>query len=97
MISKQIGGKKGKDDMNYYRKLSKNKGLEIELLFIKDFWWWFKFLIEWNRKTDHAGFLISIVLLWFDFSFKIYDNRHWNYKADRYYEPGEETKELEFD
>jgi hypothetical protein len=78
--------------MNFYKKLTEHKGIEIELLFNKDFWYWFRFNINWSRKMDHAGFDISIDLLWFYLDLNIYDGRHWNDDENRWYEYNEEQE-----
>src|ERR1017187_1811394 len=42
----------------------------------------FHIRINWNRKTDHAGFRLDITLLGFMFEFTIYDTRHWDEEND---------------
>jgi hypothetical protein len=34
---------------------------------------------KWTRNADHAGVQISVTLFCFEFSFEIYDIRHWDY------------------
>jgi len=55
--------------------------LQITNLFEGPF---FNFNIGWTRKQDHAGFQILIEIFNFMFDFKIYDNRHWDYKSNTY-------------
>jgi hypothetical protein len=81
--------------MNFYKKLTKNKSIEIETIWEKPFSDYFSFWIRWNKRADHAGFEILFALFNFNFSFNIYDGRHWNYDEDRYYLPGEEQAEAE--
>ncbi len=80
---------------NYYKKLTKNKGIEIEFLWEKQFTNYFNFCISWNKRIDHPGFKIIIDLFKFNFSMNIYDGRHWNYHEDRYYLPEEKEEEYE--
>lgn len=48
---------------------------------------------HFRSKGDHAG-LRSFLELWGRlFEFNITDRRHWNYKADRFYLPGEEKSD----
>lgn len=71
-----------------------HKHFEYELLFgghrfsISE---WFRLVIEWTSKTDHAGpnLELSFFKLFF-LHFAIYDNRHWNYDSDRWFEDGEQ-------
>lgn len=44
----------------------------------------FEFKFIFNKKTDHAGFLIDITFLFFNFYFKIYDCRHWDDKKEEF-------------
>ncbi len=70
---------------------SKNKSIEVEI--IQDSWHWFNLHIEITRKTDHAGFNFVVCLFTLEFSFKFYDNRHWNYEKDRWQVAGDLEKE----
>jgi hypothetical protein len=63
----------------YSKQLSKNKSIEIELTKYGTM----LLSIEIDarfRGHDHAGLHIGITILGFNFSFRIYDHRHWNYK-----------------
>ena len=46
--------------------------------------------IHLTRCEDHAGFRFELTLFGITMMFEIYDNRHWNYDEDRWYNPGEE-------
>jgi len=62
----------------YYRKISKNKAIEISSL--NDFKrniFNLNFVIE--RNQSHAGFHFLIAVFTWMFEFNIYDIRHWNY------------------
>jgi hypothetical protein len=76
------------DRWDYFRNLgcisggmTMNKAWELEhsyyspMLFDAD--------VRWTRKTDHAGLDITIGILGYGISFRIYDTRHYNsyYKA----------------
>lgn len=67
-----------------------NKGLELNFYWNNPYYKWFYFGFSWSFKGDHPGLSLKIDLLQFEFEFKIYDARHWNWEADRFYLPGEE-------
>jgi hypothetical protein len=75
-------------------RFTENKALEIELAFQKDFWDWFRFCTQLNKKGSHAGFCMSIDLLWVNFTFQMYDKRQWDHKNNRFLDP--EVPEPEF-
>lgn len=54
----------------------------------KGFDWYFRI----HTKGDHAGLTFFIELFGWLFEFNIHDERHWNWRADRFYEPGEEPE-----
>ena len=72
-------------------KLTKNKSLECEWdpLWAKNK---LEFSFVWHTKRDHAGpeLYLEIPKL-FNLNIKIYDHRHWNSSAGRYYLPNEES------
>jgi hypothetical protein len=70
--------------MNWYKGLTKNKTFEIQSDIFDDKDTWFEFQIKWTRKGDHAGFNLTIEILKWYFCINIHDNRHWNYKEDRW-------------
>ena len=35
--------------------------------------------LVWNKCTDHAGLAVTLGLLGYGISFRIYDTRHWDY------------------
>lgn len=45
------------------------------------------------RGEDHAGPRLDIELFGVTLFMQLYDSRHWNYDAGRWYEPGEEAAE----
>lgn len=54
----------------------------------------FEFLLRLTTKRDHAGLefrfdLFTLLGLYIT----IHDDRHWNYTANRWYNPGEEEAE----
>jgi len=74
-----------------------NKGLEINFYLNEEARSYFSLDLSWTRKEDHAGFTFRFSLWKFEFEFMIYDGRHWNYDADRYFYPGEEQqKRIEY-
>jgi len=66
-------------------KITKNKAYELEIIY-KEFEWtnFFKFNLMFNRKTDHAGLHFELEIMDFQFYFRIYDIRHWDYKNDNW-------------
>jgi hypothetical protein len=42
--------------------------------------------MRWTRKMDHAGLDITVGLLGYGISFRIYDTRHWNDYDNRWEE-----------
>lgn len=47
---------------------------------------------NWTHQ-DHGGITLGLTLVGLDVSVKIYDGRHWNDKAGRWYEDGEQERE----
>lgn len=87
--------KRGKDKLEFFADISENKGLEINAYWHKDYWALFSFNSNWTFKGDHPGFQFQFDILRFSFEFNLYDGRHWNWEADRFYLPGEEAAERE--
>lgn len=71
-----------------------NKALEVQLMYNPS-WNWFRLSLAFTRKQDHAGISFNLELPFIEFEAQIYDCRHWNYKKDRWYLPGEEQAELQ--
>ena len=67
-----------------YYKLSKYKFLEFEIFYQEKFINYFNFSVEWSKRTDHPGFKLNIDILNLSLYLNIIDNRHWNYKLDKY-------------
>lgn len=75
-----------------YFKISKHKGLEINLDFLTDEWLTIEFLTK--TKQDHPGFMFEFTLLkLFTLAIHFYDSRHWSYENNRFYKEGEELAE----
>jgi len=70
--------------MNFtkFGKITKNKSWELQICNIWD-GDYFNFKISWSRKCDHEGFNFFIDILGNFINFKIYDNRHWDYKNNK--------------
>tara|TARA_R110000824_G_C14856208_1_gene640655 strand:- start:149 stop:457 length:309 start_codon:yes stop_codon:yes gene_type:complete len=68
-------------------RFTKNKVVESKVVFTKDFWDWFRFCTQLNRKGNQSGFCLAIDLLWFRIEFEFYDRRQWDHKKDRFLEP----------
>lgn len=83
--------------MFWFKKISENKGIEIEINTKSMKWNIFNFNINLSRKCDHAGLYFEISSLWFDLSIRISDFRHWNWEEERYFHDGEEIRMLEMD
>ncbi len=62
--------------------ITKNKGIEMDASYAKEFYSWIKLSLDWSRRQDHAGLEVGVSLLWLSFSFKIYDRRQWDYEAN---------------
>jgi hypothetical protein len=43
-----------------------------------------------STRQSHGGLNMELGLVGYSFNFNFYDNRHWNYELDRYYNYGEE-------
>lgn len=68
-------------DWNYcwFKKLSKHKGIEIQLTLEKGFASWFNISFNIRTKCDHAGCEYKIELFKFIyFHIYYYDFRHWD-------------------
>lgn len=51
------------------------------------------FMLRLTTKQSHGGLMIEAGLLGYSFIFNFYDNRHWNYEANRYFIYNEENGE----
>jgi len=73
----------------WFKQLSKNKGLEIQLT-IGSLANWFVIALESYSKCDHEKVEFRIELLKiFYFHIMIYDFRHWDYENDTYCDYGD--------
>ena len=69
----------------WFKQLTTNKGLEIQLTF-GELANWFVIALESRSKCDHAGVEFRIELLRvFYFHINFYDFRHWDYDNDTWY------------
>lgn len=82
------------EDRPFYASLNLgtilNKAFELELEYSKQPWRQFHLGIGLSLKGDHCGPSFHFALLGFEIEMQIYDCRHWNWEANRFYEPGEE-------
>ena len=62
----------------FFIKLSKNKGIETEIIIDKNWIKWFHFSFTADRHTDHSGIEFSIEIMRLIFNTKFYDFRHWD-------------------
>lgn len=67
-----------------------NKYAELEVYRDSSF---LSFNFSWTIRQSHAGLDIELGLLGYCLHFNLYDNRHWNYEAGRYYKYSEELGE----
>lgn len=79
--------------LGLYFDISKYKGCEINLSF--DLSTSFNISAYYTTECDHAGFRTEVNLFGTELEINIYDGRHWNYEANRWYEPGEESRLIE--
>lgn len=70
--------------MNFAIRLSKNKTFEFDLNYWKNQGTIFSFNIRWSYKGDHAGLNFDLTLFGLSLTLDIHDNRHWNYKENRW-------------
>ena len=76
---------KGWNTYCWFKELSKNKGVEVQFTFEKDFSNWFKIDIDIRTKCDHAGVRYSIELFkYVYFHIYYYDFRHWDEDKDTF-------------
>ena len=64
---------------SYYKQLSKNKNLEVEMFFSNYNLLSFEFDCK-IRGKDHAGVRCKLNILGIELEINFYDSRHWNYK-----------------
>lgn len=48
------------------------------------------FMFRLSTRQSHGGLSMELGLLGYSFNFNFYDNRHWSYELNRYYNYGEE-------
>jgi len=61
-----------------------HKYFEVQLDLVNDNTMPILFRFQWTRKTDHAGFCLSIGIWSFFFNVVFYDNRHWDDDNNRW-------------
>ena len=62
--------------------LTKHKFLELQLILSNKLKTGFDFTK--SIHCDHAGIEMEIYILGFEFSFRIYDNRHWDHEKNKW-------------
>ena len=72
--------------MFFHKRLTKNKGLEVQLSNFGKSGNLFSFVIDWTRRQDHAGLMFKIEVVGLFFSFVLHDYRHWDRKLNRWEE-----------
>lgn len=70
-----------------YKLPIKNKFLELEVFKDSTI---VSFSFRLATKQSHGGVMIDAGLLGYSFLFNLYDSRHWNAEAGRYYNENEE-------
>jgi len=70
--------------MLYGKKVSKNKAIELQTDYIKDWCTWFRIEISITNRCDHAGVHFWFELMGAYIAFTFYDSRHWNEENNRY-------------
>lgn len=70
-----------------YHTPFKNKFIELEVT--KDTTI-LSFMFRLTTRQSHGGLYFDLGILGYSFSFNLYDNRHWSYEFDRYFNHGEE-------
>ena len=69
----------------FFKELSKNKGIEIQLTLQWNFCTWYKIEFQNRTKCHHAGTQFTIELLKsVYFHVLIHDFRHWDYENNRF-------------
>ena len=67
----------------WHGKISKHKFWEVEIYFYAHELLQLGIDLSWFG-TDHAGPYIEFNLFGYNFNFKIYDNRHWDYEKNQW-------------
>lgn len=67
-----------------YFNLFSHKYFEFQLDKLRDSSLYFDFSMRWTKNTHHAGPSLYIEVFGFLLALDIYDNRHWNYKEERW-------------
>lgn len=70
--------------------VAKHKYLELEVYRDSSL---LSFNFSWTIRQSHAGLDIELGVLGYCVHFNVYDNRHWNNEAGRYYKYSEELGE----
>lgn len=76
---------RAKHDWTFYQKITKNKSLEVQLGYRKNWDWW---MVSSNltRKCDHAGLGFELEIMGIFIWISFYDGRHWNHKENSWKE-----------
>jgi hypothetical protein len=70
-----------------YKTPFKNKFIELEILRDSTI---ISFMFRLSMRQSHGGLNMELGVLGYSVSFNFYDNRHWSYEYNRYFNPGEE-------
>lgn len=70
-----------------YNTPFKNKFLELEVHKVTTI---VSVMFYLSTRQSHSGLSMELGLLGYSFNFNFYDNRHWSYELDRYFNYGEE-------
>ena len=70
-----------------YNTPLEHKFLELELLKDTSI---LSFSFRLTSRQSHGGLFMELGVLGYSCIFNFYDNRHWSYEFDRYFNPGEE-------
>lgn len=72
--------------MQIDKSITKHKAVAIELTYDRDDPDLFNLVVRLSHKRDHAGFEFCLDVLGVEFTFSIYDIRHWDYDTGRWQE-----------
>jgi hypothetical protein len=70
-----------------YNTPFEHKFLELEVLKDTSI---LSFSFRLTTRQSHGGLFMELGVLGYSFTFNFYDNRHWSYEYNRYFNPGEE-------
>lgn len=80
--------------VEYHKRLFGHKYIESQ--FIHTDGSWILFSLHWSRKTDHAGLLIQLGILGYEFHLQVYDSRKWNDAESDWETPLSRSQKIDF-